>query len=102
MTLSSTEISSFGIIPLNFTFFADDVSPPLRIQEIPPTAVSLVLMMSDPDHFGPTVYHWIVFDIPIPPTRNLSIERDSVPAGRKMKIIDRVFSLHVTFCSKAA
>ena len=50
-------------IPPKYTCDGEDVSPPLVISNVPSEAVSLVIVMYDPDAPGGTFYHWIMYNI---------------------------------------
>lgn len=69
MRLSSPAFEHDGAIPRKYTCEGDNVSPPLRISDVPDGVASLVLIMDDPD--VPLALredgmwdHWIVYDIP--------------------------------------
>jgi len=69
MKLTSQAFKHEGKIPSTYTCDGKNVSPPLKIENVPKSAVSLVLIMEDPDvpkHFRPDGMwdHWIVFNIP--------------------------------------
>lgn len=72
MRLMSDAFEHEGLIPATHTCDGRDVSPALTIEDIPPQAVALVLVMDDPDAPVGTWDHWIAYDIP--PT-------DSIPEG---------------------
>ncbi len=63
MQITSPAFEADGRIPDRFTCKGNDVSPELRLSDIPDEAVSLVLIMDDPDAPGGTWDHWISFDI---------------------------------------
>lgn len=68
-------------MPDKYGYTAQNVNPPLKIEEIPPEAESLVLIMDDPDAFKPPEQawdHWIVWNIK-PETSE--IPEDTVPPG---------------------
>jgi Raf kinase inhibitor-like YbhB/YbcL family protein len=53
-----------GTIPLRFSAYGEGISPPLSWTGIPDDAVSLVLMMEDPDAVSVRPYlHWVVWNI---------------------------------------
>lgn len=74
MRISSSEFENGGMIPERFGRDFENVNPPLVIEDVPEAAVSLALIMEDPDvpaSAGVPVWdHWVVFNIPIE-TRNL-------------------------------
>ena len=49
MRISSPAFEDEGDIPARFTCAGEDISPPLLFEDVPPEAVSLVLVMDDPD-----------------------------------------------------
>ena len=73
MKISSTVFENNGDIPSRYTCDGENINPPFKIEDIPNNAVSLVLVMDDPDipdFVKETkkidVYdHWVVFDIDI-------------------------------------
>jgi len=70
MHLTSTAFKHEEKIPSRYTCDGKNVSPPLRIESIPKNAVSLALIMDDPDvpkHIRPDGMwdHWVVFNIPV-------------------------------------
>ena len=64
MRLTSSAFDHEGVIPARYTCDGADVSPALTLAEIPAGAVSLVLIMDDPDAPAGTWDHWIAYDIP--------------------------------------
>ncbi len=81
-TLTSDVFSQGARIPKKYTCDGDNISPPLTITEVPKGAVSLVLIMEDPDipkalyPKGGTFDHWISFNIPPDTT--------VIPEGKEM------------------
>ncbi len=69
LSLSSPAFAHNGEIPVNFTCQGNDVSPPLEWEGVPDNAVSLVLIVDDPDAPDPeapkmTWVHWVLYNIP--------------------------------------
>lgn len=82
MFIRSPAFTHTQAIPLKFTCDGENISPPLIFGDVPPEALSLVLIMDDPD-VPPTAPvkiwdHWVLFNIP-PATRE--ILEDSTPPG---------------------
>lgn len=63
MRLTSTAFEHEGDIPERYSCDGIDVSPSLAIDELPAGAVSLVLVMDDPDAPRGTWDHWVAYDI---------------------------------------
>ena len=69
MKLTSTAFEHQGKIPSKYTCDGANISPPLRLSDVPAQAKSLVLIMDDPDvprHLRQDGMwdHWVVFNIP--------------------------------------
>ncbi len=83
MRIESSAFKTGGLIPVRFTCDGDNVSPPLTFLDIPKNAVSLVLIMEDPDvpqsiRKDGMWDHWVVFNI-LPTTAG--IEEGAPPQG---------------------
>src|SRR5207247_2322921 len=61
LVLTSPEFKDGGAIPRRFTCDAENVSPPLSWSGAPAGAVTLALVMDDPDARG--FVHWVVYNI---------------------------------------
>lgn len=78
LRLTSPAFADGEAIPQKYGHDAQNVNPPLSIENIPPETQSLTLIVDDPDAVEPagTVWlHWLVWNIP--PTRT------EIPAGWK-------------------
>jgi len=67
LTLTSVVFENGGEIPPKYTCDGENISPPLAISGIPGSAISLALVMDDPDAVqvsGKVWDHWIVWNIP--------------------------------------
>ena len=67
MEITSPAFEQDGTIPVKYTCQGEEVSPPLKISDVPTGAESLVLIMVDPDAVKPAGRiwnHWIIFNIP--------------------------------------
>ncbi|MFZ9886189.1 MAG: YbhB/YbcL family Raf kinase inhibitor-like protein [Myxococcota bacterium] len=68
-SLQSPAFAATGALPRRFTADGEDVSPPLWIEDIPPAAQSLALVVIDPDAPDPrapttTFDHWVLYNLP--------------------------------------
>src|SRR5262245_40661465 len=77
MELTSPAFEHEGRIPKKYTCDGENINPPLNIANVPSGAMSLVLIVDDPDvpcHLrSDGMYdHWIVFNIP--PETNVLLE----------------------------
>lgn len=75
MNLSSEAFEHEGTIPAAYTCDGEDLSPPLAITGVPDGAVTLALVMDDPDAPRGVWDHWVVYDVPAPG------ESLTIPAG---------------------
>lgn len=64
MRISSPEFEHGARIPRLYTCEGDDVSPPLAFDDVPDRAVSLALIVDDPDAPRGTFDHWLIWNIP--------------------------------------
>lgn len=69
MTLTSPEFKHGGDIPVRYTCDGEDMSPPLSWSDIPITALSLALIVEDPDAPDPAApqriwTHWVLYNMP--------------------------------------
>jgi hypothetical protein len=76
MKITSPEFENNQLIPRKFTCEGEDISPALIIEDIPPEAKSLALIVDDPDAPMGTWVHWVVFDIPV----ISRIDENTIPA----------------------
>lgn len=63
LKLSSAAFQHNGLIPSKYTCEGADINPPLMIQNVPPTAKSLALIVDDPDAPAGTWVHWVLWNI---------------------------------------
>lgn len=81
MILESPAFKDGGEIPKKHGYKNGNISPPLKIRDVPPDAKSLVLIMDDPDAMGAVGklwVHWIVWNID---PKTSEIAESSVPQG---------------------
>lgn len=64
MILESPAFGEGVSVPRRHTCDGEDLSPPLCWREVPKGAVTLALVMDDPDAPGGTWVHWVVFNLP--------------------------------------
>ena len=83
MKLTSPAFEHSGKIPSEYTCDGEDISPELKIEDIPDNAKSLALIMDDPDvpkNIRPDGLwvHWVVWNIP---TDTKKIVKANEPEG---------------------
>lgn len=61
--VTSSAFAEGEVIPRRYTCDAQNVSPPLTLSGVPAEAVSLALILDDPDAPGGTWVHWVEFNI---------------------------------------
>ncbi len=76
--ISSPLFADRGAIPPRYTCDGEDNNPPLSIENVPPEAKSLALIVTDPDAPKGTWVHWVVWGID-PKARDL--REGSLPKG---------------------
>jgi Raf kinase inhibitor-like YbhB/YbcL family protein len=63
--LSSSAFENLGSIPREYTADGGDHVPPLVVEGVPQQAMSLALVVEDPDAPGAEPFtHWVVYDLP--------------------------------------
>lgn len=63
LQLSSPAFEHNGAIPSKYTCDGSDISPPLKISGVPPSAASIAIIVDDPDAPAGTWVHWVVWNI---------------------------------------
>ena len=86
MRLTSPAFKQDEMIPAKYTCQGEDISPPLKISDIPEEAESLAVIVDDPDAPGGTWVHWVVFNIPVVE----EIEEDSIPGKQGMNSFEKI------------
>lgn len=83
MEITSPAFDRGKDIPVKYTFDGENMSPPLRISDVPAEARSLALIVEDVDSpIGPFT-HWVVWNIP-PETTEIAENRQ--PPGAQIGI----------------
>jgi Raf kinase inhibitor-like YbhB/YbcL family protein len=75
LAISSPAFKHEAFIPSKYTCEGENINPAVNIKGIPEDAVSLVLIMDDPDAPGGVYDHWVVWNIQPADT----IKENSVP-----------------------
>jgi len=76
MILSSPSFQNNGYLPAKFTCDGVGVNPPLRFADIPDGAISLALILDDPDSPSKQFTHWLIWNID---PKTTAIEENSFP-----------------------
>jgi Raf kinase inhibitor-like YbhB/YbcL family protein len=65
LRLASSGFQPNGPIPMEYSFYGKNISPPLSWSAGPRGTKAYALIAEDPDAPGPTPYvHWVIYDIP--------------------------------------
>lgn len=81
MRLISSAFGNYDQIPVKYTGEGDDVSPPLRWQDVPTGVRSFALICEDPDAPHATWDHWIIYNIPSSMSVLAEGLREELPQG---------------------
>jgi Raf kinase inhibitor-like YbhB/YbcL family protein len=81
MKITSSVFEEGAMIPQKYTCKGVDVSPPLKIENVPEGTKALALICDDPDAPVGTWVHWVLFDLP-PDTQEL---KEAIPAEKTLK-----------------
>jgi Raf kinase inhibitor-like YbhB/YbcL family protein len=65
MQISSPAFSEGEIIPKKYTCLGPNISPPLKISDVPNSALSLVLIFEDLSASPKPWVHWLYYNIPV-------------------------------------
>ena len=84
LKITSVAFKHNGDIPAKYTCQGDNISPPLKVENIPANAATLALITDDPDAPRGVWVHWVMWNIPL---INL-IDEDSVPEGAVQGVTD--------------
>jgi len=90
ITVTSSAFEQGGMIPAEYTCDGENISPPLKWDDVPAGTKSIALISDDPDAPAGTWVHWIMWNIP-PDLSQLSenIPHDKVlPDGSTQGITD--------------
>lgn len=80
MIVTSSAFADNGIIPVKYTGFGEDLSPELRIADIPEGTETLAVILDDLDvPFTRQFTHWIIWNIP-----QTDVIPEGLPKGEKI------------------
>ncbi|MFC1749782.1 YbhB/YbcL family Raf kinase inhibitor-like protein [Pseudomonadota bacterium] len=85
MKLSSSAFENDSDIPSQYTCDGQDINPNLKVEDVPQDAVSLVLIVDDPDAPVGDWVHWTLWSIPADISE---ISENSVPHGATEGLTD--------------
>ncbi len=64
LKLTSYAFGNVGSIPSKYTCQGQDISPPLKWNNVPSGCKGFALIVEDPDASSGTMVHWVLFNIP--------------------------------------
>lgn len=62
--ITSSAFENGGLIPSRYTCDGEDISPPLKWEQVPENTKSIALICDDPDAPMGTFVHWVLFNLP--------------------------------------
>lgn len=65
LEITSSVFQDGDKIPEKYTCDGKDISPPLKISNVPSEAETLAIVVDDPDAPGGVFDHWVIWNIPI-------------------------------------
>lgn len=63
MKITSQAFTQGGAIPNKYSRYGENRIPPLHLEEVPQNALSLALIVDDPDAPNGTFNHWLLFNV---------------------------------------
>lgn len=78
LKITSSAFKEGELIPQKYSCKGENINPPLKIENVPKEAKSLVLIMEDPDATKGTFTHWILYNLDPKVTE---IHENSTPDG---------------------
>lgn len=78
MIIRSTAFENNQVIPDKYGCKGENINPPLSVSEVPSAAVSLVLIVEDPDAPAKIWVHWLLWNID---PQNSLISEGQIPQG---------------------
>ncbi len=79
-TLESDAFDNGGVIPKKYGYKNGNLSPPLKISDVPENTSSLALIMDDPDAMGAVGkvwVHWVLWNIN---SSTIELKENSIPS----------------------
>jgi Raf kinase inhibitor-like YbhB/YbcL family protein len=64
LEITSTAFKQSADIPERYTCEGENINPPLQLAHLPARAVSLAIIMDDPDAASGPFLHWLAWNIP--------------------------------------
>lgn len=65
ITVTSPSFKNNDFIPAQYTCDGRNISPAVKLEHIPTEAVTLAIIVEDPDAPAGTWVHWVVWNIPV-------------------------------------
>jgi Raf kinase inhibitor-like YbhB/YbcL family protein len=84
LEITSDAFKNNELIPKTYTCDGENMSPSIKIENLPFNAVSIALIMDDPDAPSGTWVHWVAWNIPV----TNEIPLNGIPQGTKQGLND--------------
>jgi hypothetical protein len=90
MIINSDEFGLGEMIPKKYTADGENISPPLKISDIPKDAKTLILICDDPDASAGVWLHWLVFNIHTGGGNEIEIKESASPGTNGLNDFHRL------------
>jgi hypothetical protein len=65
LKILSSEFTNHGPMPVKYSCKGKNINPPLHVRNLPLDAISLAIILEDPDSPSGVFDHWVVWNIPV-------------------------------------
>jgi hypothetical protein len=85
LKILSPAFTDHGPMPIKYSCKGRNINPPLHIRNLPSEAISLAIIMEDPDATSGVFDHWVVWNIPLTEEIPENLQKGSLGNNSKDK-----------------